>query len=364
MRVARASGLIAGVGLDALLGDPTRFHPVAGMGRAAGALESVLYRDTRGAGVVYTVMCVGSAAALGAVASGWSVGGHTERSGAGRVRTPVGRAVREFTVTAAATWIVIGGRSLVRVGDGIAGLAEAGDLDSARELITHLCGRDPNSLDLPGLVRAACESVAENTSDAVVAPLVWGAVAGVPGLLGYRMLNTLDAMVGRRDQRYERFGWASARADDVANYVPARLSGAVVAVIGPDQRGAVRAWRAGARAHPSPNAGVIEAAFAGALGVRLGGRTEYRHGVEHRPVLGGAHAPAPTPADLYAAGVLSRRITVTAAMLAALLSVRTDRRVWRGHPRRGRTPARRDRWFRGTGTRRVRWSNWPRADRA
>ena len=124
-------------------------------------------------------------------------------------------------------------------------------------------------------MRATVESVAENTSDAVVAPLLWGAVAGVPGLLGYRAVNTLDAMVGHLSARYARFGWASARADDVANAVPARvaalLAAAAAPVVGGEPRGALSAWRRDAHRHPSPNAGPVEAAFAGALGRRLGG---------------------------------------------------------------------------------------------
>ena len=150
------------------------------------------------------------------------------------------------------------------------------------------------------------ESVAENTSDAVVAPLLWGAVAGLPGLLGYRAVNTLDAMVGHRSPRYRRFGWAAARLDDLANWVPARVGAGLAAALR-------RRWSAGPRAealravadgrgrHPSPNAGVVEAAFAGALGIRLGGRNVYDGRVEERGVLGDgrrrrrrATSPGPT----------------------------------------------------------------------
>jgi adenosylcobinamide-phosphate synthase len=162
-----------------------------------------------------------------------------------------------------------------------------------------------------------------------VAPLLWGFVAGVPGLLAYRMINTLDAMVGYRNERYENFGWASARLDDVANYLPARLTGALVIALGPNRRCAVAAVRRDARAHPSPNAGVVEAAFAGALGVSVGGRTVYRHRIEDRPVLG--RGPAPAAVDVRRTARLSRRVQVGALatvavgqfVAAALIGLRT-----------------------------------------
>jgi adenosylcobinamide-phosphate synthase len=196
-----------------------------------------------------------------------------------------------------------------------------GDLNAARARLPSLCGRDPATLDAGGLARAGVESLAENTSDAVVAPLLWGGVAGVPGLLGYRAVNTLDAMVGYRSPRYRRFGWAAARLDDAVNLVPARVAALLVAaaapVVGGSPRAARAAWRRDARAHPSPNAGPVEAAAAGALGVRLGGRTVYAHGVERRPVLGDGCAPAVV--DLRRAVRLSRAVGVLAAALAATI---------------------------------------------
>jgi adenosylcobinamide-phosphate synthase len=152
-----------------------------------------------------------------------------------------------------------------------------------------------------------------------VAPLFCGAVAGLPGLLGYRAVNTLDAMVGHRSPRYERFGWAAARLDDVANLLPARLCALLTALVAPavggSPRAALAAWRRDARAHPSPNAGPVEAAAAGALGVTLGGRTVYAHRVEERPRLGSG--PAPGPADLRRAVRLSRLVAAAAVLLAA-----------------------------------------------
>jgi adenosylcobinamide-phosphate synthase len=177
------------------------------------------------------------------------------------------------------------------------------------------------------MARAGTESMAENTSDAAVAPLLWGAVAGIPGLLGYRAINTLDAMVGYRSPRYLRFGWAAARADDMVNLVPSRvtalLSAGLAAAVGGSPRDAMAAWRRDAGAHPSPNAGPVEAATAGALGVGLGGPTAYAHGVEDRPRLGSG--PPPTPIDLRRAARLSRVVAAAATALACAVAVGRER---------------------------------------
>ncbi|MFG2572151.1 cobalamin biosynthesis protein [Streptomyces sp. NPDC048481] len=291
-----AYGAAAGLLGDLLLGDPRRGHPVAAFGRAAGAVERLLWRDHRGWGALHTAVCTGGAVALGAVAA------RTVR------RSPAA----SVALTAAATWSVVGGASLVREARGIARALEAGDVDEARERLPRLCGRDPQALDADGIARAVVESVAENTSDAVVGALVWGAVAGVPGLAGFRAVNTLDAMVGHRSPRHLRYGWASARLDDVAGWPGARLTAVLAAVAGDDPRGAVRAWRADARRHPSPNAGPVEASFAGALGVRLGGSLSYGGRVEHRPVLNGAAGRPVVAGDIERAARLSRRVGLLA----------------------------------------------------
>jgi adenosylcobinamide-phosphate synthase len=182
------------------------------------------------------------------------------------------------------------------------------------------------------MARAVVESVAENTSDAVVAPLLWGAVAGIPGLVAYRAVNTLDAMVGYRSARYLRFGWAAARTDDVANWIPARVTAALTAACAPlvtrtspvSVLNVVR--RDGAR-HPSPNAGRCEAAFAAALGVRLGGTNVYGGVTETRPDLGDGRAPEPE--DIRRAVLLSRAVTVSATALAVLAVLAGDWRFYR-----------------------------------
>src|SRR3569833_1911098 len=286
------TGLLAGVALDALTGDPRRGHPVAAFGRAAGARERRLYADSKARGAVFAGVCVLGAAALGTVA---------------RRRT------------ALLTWAVLGGTSLARAGRAMGRSLESGDIAAARARLPPLCGRDPAALDGKELSRASVEASAENTSDAAVAPLLWGAALGAPGLAAYRAVNTLDAMVGHRSPRNANFGWAAARADDVANWVPARLPGlltvACAPLVGGSPRAANRVLRRAGAAHPSPNAGRCEAAFAGALGVRLGGVNVYGSRVEHRPELGAGRPPEPR--DIARAVRLSRAVGLAAAALSA-----------------------------------------------
>jgi adenosylcobinamide-phosphate synthase len=233
--------------------------------------------------------------------------------------------------TASATFVAFGGTSLSRTGDQMAGLLAAGDIAAARRLLPSLCGRDPAALDSAGLARAALESVAENTSDAHVAPALWAAAGGMPAVLVYRGANTLDAMIGNRSPRYAQFGWAAARFDDTANFVAARVTAVLVAacapLVGGSPAGALRSWRRDAGRHPSPNAGVVEAAFAGALGVRLGGPTQYAHELEIRPTLGDGREPELT--DLARAVRLSRAVQAAAVVVAVGLSAacRSGRRA-------------------------------------
>lgn len=314
-------GLAAGYAADALVADPRRGHPVAAFGRAAGALERQCYQDSRARGALFAAACVGGSAALGYAAT------------RGSRRRPLAALA---TVTAA-TWSVVGAASLRREAGAIGDLLEAGDLDGARERLPRLCGRDPRALDEREIARAVVESVTENTSDAVVAPLFWGAVAGVPGLLAYRAANTLDAMVGHRTERYERFGWAAARLDDALNLAPARLTGALTAVLAPTVGGSrLEAWRTlrhdGAK-HPSPNAGRCEAAAAGALGLRLGGTNTYPSGIEHRPYLGAGRAPRGF--DIARANRLSAAVSTAAAagLSAGALALRAVSARRAGRPR-------------------------------
>ena len=298
-----AAGILVGAAADALLGDPRRGHPVALFGRAAQAAAGRAYADSRLRGAGYAAGCVLGAAVPALVAE----------------RLIRGRPLLRLAATAGAAWTVTGARSLIFESERIAACLDAGDLDGARARLPNLCGRDPGRLGAGELARAVVESVAENTSDAIVAPLVWGAVAGLPGMIGYRAANTLDAMVGYRSAKWARFGWAAARLDDVANWAPARLTGLLAAACSPVVGGnPVAAWRAmrnyGAR-HPSPNAGRCEAAFAGALGLRLGGSNSYGGAAERRPELGDGRSPGPE--DIRRAVRLCRAVTIAATGAAA-----------------------------------------------
>ena len=298
---ALAAGLLAGYAADSILADPQKGHPVALFGRAARKFEQACYADSRMRGVLYTTVCVGGSAALGAAID----------KAVGRRR---GLAL---AATASAAWTVIGASSLRREADAIGELLEQGDLPGARERLPRLCGRDARGLSETALARAVIESVAENTSDAVVAPLFWGAVAGTPGLLAYRAANTLDAMVGHRNTRYTNFGWASARLDDVLNLAPARLTGlltvASAPIVGGLRQQTWQVLRHDARSHPSPNAGHCEASAAGALGLRLGGTNVYGTQVEERPQLGNGRSPRGF--DIARANKLSKAVGTSAAVL-------------------------------------------------
>ncbi|MGZ4782208.1 MAG: cobalamin biosynthesis protein [Oryzihumus sp.] len=311
-RRARAAGLALGFAADALVGDPRRGHPVAAFGRVARAAERRWWADSRPRGAAYTAGLVAGAAGLG-----WA--------GERLVR---GSAVGEAAVVAAASWSVLGGTSLAREGAAMSGLLREGDLPGARRRLSHLCARDATGLEADELARASVESLAENTSDAVVAPLLWGAVAGAPGLLGYRAVNTLDAMVGYRSPRHQHFGWASARLDDLVNLVPARvaalLATATAWFVGGRGDDAWRVWQRDAAAHPSPNAGPVEAAFAGALGVRLGGVNRYGDHEEDRGVLDGGREVRVR--DLRRAVTLSRAVSVSALAVAVVVAAGAGRR--------------------------------------
>ncbi|WOQ17469.1 cobalamin biosynthesis protein [Raineyella sp. W15-4] len=300
MSCSRALGLALGFGLDRLLGDPRRGHPVAAFGRVAGRLERRTYADSVAAGAEHVGLLVGAATLAAALVQ----------------RSVRHRPVADVVWTALVTWTVLGGRSLEREASAVAGHLEREDLSAAREQVSHLVGRDPWALDAAGVTRAAIESLAENTSDAVVAPLVWGALAGAPGMVAHRAINTLDAMIGYRNDRYERFGKVAARLDDAVNWLPARLGAALAAGT---SAGAWRAIREDTAAHPSPNGGQIEAAFAGALGIRLGGSNAYGGIVEDRGELGDGRRAEPR--DVARAVRLARRVQLGTLAVAVAVTV-------------------------------------------
>lgn len=303
--MSRPLGAALGLVADRALGEPPEgLHPVAWFGQAMEAVERRLYADRHDRGVAHAVSGVLVAAAGGAL-----------------VRS-----------TAAATYLAVAGRSLGEAATAVGAALDAGDLAAARERLPALVGRDPSQLDEGDVARAVVESVAENTVDAVVAPALWAAAAGPSGVLAHRAVNTMDAMVGHRSTRYGRYGWASARLDDVSAWVPARATAALVAACRP--RSARAVWttvRRDAPAHPSPNSGVAEAAFAAALGLRLGGESRYGDRVEQRPPLGDGRPPA--AADIARAVRLSQDVGV--ALAGALVAVDGAARAARRQRRNG-----------------------------
>lgn len=308
--IARAAGLGLGLLADAVVADPARGHPVAGVGRLATRAEALVYRPTKARGFLHLSL---STLPL-------TVGAAAVQS---RLQGRLSRAV----FMAALTWAAVGSQSLQREARQLSERLAAGDLAGARARMPNLVGRDPALLDATGMARAAIESVAENTADAAVGALFWGAVAGPTGVVAYRIVNTLDAMVGHHSERYERFGFAAARLDDGAGLVPARLTAALTVLLARRVKGqpqqAWKIWRRDAAAHPSPNAGPCEAAFAGALGIRLGGPTSYAYGTQERPWHGDGRDP--DSADVLRAAELSRDVTIAAGAVCILLALLVSR---------------------------------------
>lgn len=288
-------GAALGVFADRLLGEPpTPVHPLVHFGNTMNRLEKALYRDDRRRGAVHAVL----GTAVGLIA---------------------GVLVRSTTI---ATYMAVGGRALHEAATTVGDVLVKGDLDEARRTLPSLVGRDPSDLDAPEIARATVESVAENTVDSVVAPVLWAAFCGPAGALGYRTVNTMDAMVGHHSPRYENYGWASARLDDVANWIPARCTAALVALVRPRATGdVIRGVRTQAPLHPSPNSGVGEVAFAAALGLRLGGRNTYGARVEERPPLG--YGRPANGDDIEDAVRLSRHVSTTLAALLLVVGVMT-----------------------------------------
>jgi adenosylcobinamide-phosphate synthase len=292
---------------DPVLGEPPdRGHPVAWFGSTMAAIERRLYGPTRRRGVVHAMAGVGLGLGAGAALNA-------------AMTAVVGRRWGRFIATAAATEIAVAGAMLCDVGAQIACALEAGDVDQARQLLPSLVGRRPDDLSETEVARAVIESLAENTVDAIVAPALWAAAFGAPGALGYRAVNTLDAMVGHHNDRYEHYGWASAHVDDVANWLAARVTVALMATVRPTRARPMMAtaWRDGPR-HPSPNGGWVESATAAALDISLGGTNRYGDQIEHRAVMGSGRPPL--GADINAAIRLVRHTTTALATVLTLVS--------------------------------------------
>jgi adenosylcobinamide-phosphate synthase len=263
---------LAAVLLDALLGEPARWHPLVGFGRWAQYFERRLNADTTRSPLAQRLL---GALAVTAAVGPWVL----------LVAVAGALPALHYWVAVAALYFALGHQSLRQHAQRVHKALEAGNLDEARVQVSYMVSRDTAKMDARAVAAATVESVLENGNDAVFGALFWFVVAGAPGVLLFRLSNTLDAMWGYRTSRYLYFGWAAARFDDVLNFVPARLTALTYALIG-STRSALHCWRVQAPQWDSPNAGPVMAAGAGALGVGLGGGAYYHGEWEERPPLG------------------------------------------------------------------------------
>ncbi|MDQ5908582.1 MAG: adenosylcobinamide-phosphate synthase [Pseudomonadota bacterium] len=264
--------------LDLHWGEPRRWHPLVGFGGLARRVEVLVYgppelnaeeRRLRGVMAVILLLVPFTVAALLLT------------------RFPLIGVI----IAVGLLYLAIGARSLAEHAEAVAAALEAGDLPQAREKVAMIVSRDTDELDEEGISRATVESVLENGCDAIFGALFWFVIAGGPGVVLYRLANTLDAMWGYRNARYLQFGWAAARWDDLLNWLPARLTALSYVALGKSPAQGWRCWREQAPTWKSPNAGPVMAAGAGALGLALGGPARYHGAWQDRPALGEGLAP-------------------------------------------------------------------------
>jgi len=309
-----AGAMIVALALDALVGWPDRLyrrigHPVTWLGALIDALDARFNREDwrpghrRLAGIGVAVGITALTILLGAAL---------------QALAPEGGA--SVLLVGVLAWPLIAARSMYDHVADVARPLAADDMEGARHAVSMIVGRDPNQLDAAGIRRSTLESLAENTSDGIVAPLFYGVIFGLPGIMAYKAINTLDSMIGHRNERHADFGWAAARLDDVVNLVPARLTGLVFAVVGKRTWAAFAVMGRDAANHRSPNAGWPEAAMAGSLGVRLSGPRLYGDRVADEPWLNGT-APDPTDKDVADGLSLFRRAMFAVAGLLAVLAL-------------------------------------------
>lgn len=303
-----AAIMLVAMAIDALIGWPARLyavvgHPVTWIGALIAKLDAWLNIEEtdpgkrRLAGIATAVIVIAIAADLA-----WMISWFLPEGWIG------------VLIGGVLAWPFIAIHSMHGHVRAVAQPLADGDLDGARGAVGMIVGRDPAQLDEPGVARATIESLAENTSDGIVAPVFWGTIFGLPGITAYKAINTLDSMLGHRSPRYEIFGWASARIDDVANLIPARLTGFLFAIVSPNRRAALGTMMRDARHHRSPNAGWPEAAMAGALDIRLSGPRVYADGVAEEPWVNG-EAADPGPADIDRGLSLFRGALIALAVL-------------------------------------------------
>ena len=308
-----AGAMAVAMTVDAVLGWPGALfarigHPVTWIGRLISLLDRSWNRSVaapairRIAGLAAALSVIGLCVALG-----WIVQA---------VLSPEWGSAMILGILA---WPMVALRSLYDHVAAVAQPLQSGDIDAARLAVAQIVGRDPTTLDEAGIARAAIESLAENASDGIVAPVFWGALFGLPGILGYKAINTLDSMIGHRSERHEAFGWAAARIDDIANFIPARLTGFLFVLLAPRRSEALACMTRDARRHRSPNAGWPEAAMAGALGVRLSGPRIYHGSITNEPWLNEA-ARDPLAADIDRGLTVYRRTMLLLAGILAILA--------------------------------------------
>jgi adenosylcobinamide-phosphate synthase len=293
--------------LDLLIGDPRWLpHPIRWMGAAIARCEPFFRRHIRSperAGLAFALVLISATVLTADLALDLARRWHP---GAGRLLEVI------------LIFYCLSARSLLQAGGDVVEALAGGGVTAGRRMVARIVGRDVRRLTKTGVSRAALESVAENMVDGVLAPLFFAAIGGAPLALGYKMINTLDSMVGYKNERYRQFGRAAARIDDIANWIPARLAVPLTAlgawILGFDARQAWKTGRREGRRHASPNAGFAEAAFAGALGVRLGGPNIYDGRVVAKPWIGTSLADV-RPPDIARAGALMLATSILALML-------------------------------------------------
>lgn len=312
-----AGAMVVAMAVDALLGWPSPLfawigHPVTWLGRLIAGIDTGWNRASappvlsRAAGIAGTVLVIALPVALG-----WLL--------QSLLQFLFPWVWIQIALVGVLAWPLVALRSLHDHVAAVANPLQGGDIASAREAVSHIVGRDPAALDEAGIARAAIESLAENASDGIVAPVLWGALFGLPGILGYKAINTLDSMIGHRSERHEAFGWAAARIDDVANFIPARLTGFLFVLLAPKRSEALSCMTRDARRHRSPNAGWPEAAMAGALGVRLSGPRIYHGSATDEPWLNEG-ARDPLAADIVEGLTIYRRAMLLLAGVLAILA--------------------------------------------
>ena len=308
-----AAILLLALGLDALIGWPNGLynrigHPVTWIGALISRLEKTLNRPEWHKS---TRRLMGILTALFTILLSFLLGRLIENA--------IGQGVVGFVLSVLIAWPLLAARSLYTHVRNVAVPLEAQDLPQARIAVAMIVGRNPEQLDGAGVGRAAIESLAENASDGVVAPVFWGLLFGLPGLMAYKTINTLDSMIGYKNMRFSDFGWAAARIDDLANWAPARITGGLIALMS-GQRKALVSMREDAGKHRSPNAGWPESAMAGALDVRLSGPRVYDGVATQDPWLNTSGRDV-TGADVGKALVVFRRSMFGLAALLGLLAL-------------------------------------------